>query len=219
MYSSIGEGARAEVSEQVAKAKESVQQGYTALKMRMDWSSRNVDVNPKDWDIVSTVRREVGDRSIFNTTLITASQSMQSGLAGVFRTAERHPLNPYKTLQRLRRSLCGARYAGAAGEHEYTRWQFRDLIEERRLISAAQPGQMRGPFKKHFTSQPLLKRTTSSSCLIRHNPLSAMVNLHYIASVDNSSRAQEYNYGPKSQISSGDFSSRIIRQRTDTARF
>ncbi|MGH9768120.1 MAG: mandelate racemase/muconate lactonizing enzyme family protein [Blastocatellia bacterium] len=63
LYSSIGGGARAEVKEQVTKAVESVKQGYTALKMRMDWSSRNVDVNPKkDWEIVSTVRKEVGDQ-------------------------------------------------------------------------------------------------------------------------------------------------------------
>jgi L-alanine-DL-glutamate epimerase-like enolase superfamily enzyme len=51
------------VKEQVAKAVESVEQGYTALKMRMDWSSRNVDVNPKkDWEIVSMVRKAVGDQ-------------------------------------------------------------------------------------------------------------------------------------------------------------
>lgn len=47
VYSSIGGGARAEVKEQVGKSVESVKQGYTALKMRMDWSSRNVDVNPE----------------------------------------------------------------------------------------------------------------------------------------------------------------------------
>ena len=40
MYSSIGGGAQATVAEQVRKAVNSVSQGFTALKMRMDWSSR-----------------------------------------------------------------------------------------------------------------------------------------------------------------------------------
>jgi len=204
MYSSIGEGARAEVSEQVAKAKESVQQGYTALKMRMDWSSRNVDVNPKkDWDIVSTVRREVGDKIDLQydanngfsvSTAIRVGRRFQDEL-NVIHYEEPIAQNDYSGYA----EVCAALdMPVAAGEHEYTRWQFRDLIE-RAKVDILQPDLVKCAGLSEALHIATLAQT-HNKFLVPHQTqptIGHVVNLHYIASVDNSSRAQEYNYGPE----------------------
>ena len=204
MYSSIGEGARAEVKEQVAKAKESVQQGYTALKMRMDWSSRNVDVNPKkDWDIVSTVRREVGDNIDLQydanngfsvSTAIRVGRRFQDEL-NVIHYEEPIAQNDYSGYA----EVCAALdMPVAAGEHEYTRWQFRDLIE-RAKVDILQPDLVKCAGLSEALHIATLAQT-HNKFLVPHQTqptIGHVVNLHYIASVDNSSRAQEYNYGPE----------------------
>jgi len=204
MYSSIGEGARAEVKEQVARAVTSVQQGYTALKMRMDWSSRSVDVNPKkDWDIVSSVRREVGDKIDLQydanngfsvSTAIRVGRRFQDEL-NVIHYEEPIAQNNYSGYA----EVCAALdMAVAAGEHEYTRWQFRDLIEIAK-VDILQPDLVKCAGLSEALHIATLAQT-HNKFLVPHQTqptIGHTVNLHYIASVDNSSRAQEYNYGPE----------------------
>ena len=156
MYSSIGGGAQATVAEQVRKAVDSVSQGFTALKMRMDWSSRSVDVNPaKDWEIVSTVRKEVGDKidlqydannGLSVSTAIRLGRRFQDEL-NVIHYEEPIAQHDYAGYA----EVCAALdMAVAAGEHEYTRWQFRDLIEKGQgRHSSAGPGEMCRSFRRH----------------------------------------------------------------------
>jgi len=86
----------------------------------------------------------------------------------------------------------------AAGEHEYTRWQFRDLIERAKVdilqpdlvkcaglseaIPIAHLAQTYGKFLVPHQTQPTIGNTA---------------NIHFVACFDNSSRAQEYNYSPQ----------------------
>ncbi len=204
LYSSIGGGARAEVKEQVGKAVESVKQGYTALKMRMDWSSRNVDVNPKkDWEIVSAVRKEVGDQvdlqydannGLSVSTAIRLGRRFQDEL-NVIHYEEPIAQHDYAGYA----EVCAALdMAVAAGEHEYTRWQFRDLIE-RAKVDIVQPdlvkcaGLSEGIRIAHLAE-------THAKFLVPHQTqptIGAVCNVHFAACFDNSSRAQEYNHDPE----------------------
>jgi L-alanine-DL-glutamate epimerase-like enolase superfamily enzyme len=204
LYSSIGGGARAEVRDQVAKAVTSVKNGYTALKMRMDWSSRETDVNPKkDWEIVSTVRKEVGDQidlqydannGLSVSTAIRLGRRFQDELNVIHyeEPIAQHDYNGYA-------EVCAALdMPVAAGEHEYTRWQFRDLIERAKVdilqpdlvkcaglsegVRIAHLAQTHGKFLVPHQTQP----TIGSTC-----------NIHFASCFDLSPRAQEYNYDPE----------------------
>jgi L-alanine-DL-glutamate epimerase-like enolase superfamily enzyme len=204
MYSSIGGGAQATVEDQVRKALDSVKRGFTALKMRMDWNSLNVDVNPrKDWEIVSTVRKEVGDKidlqydannGLSVSTAIRLGRRFQDEL-NVIHYEEPIAQHDYAGYA----EVCAALdMPVAAGEHEYTRWQFRDLIEKAKVdilqpdlvkcaglseaIPIAHLAQTYGKFLVPHQTQPTIGNTA---------------NIHFVACFDNSSRAQEYNYSPR----------------------
>jgi L-alanine-DL-glutamate epimerase-like enolase superfamily enzyme len=203
MYSSIGGGATAPVKDQVDKAIESVQSGFTALKMRMDWSSRRVDVDPrKDWEIVSTVRKEVGDKidlcydannGLSVSTAIRLGRRFQDELNVVHfeEPIAQHDYAGYA-------EVCAALdMPVAAGEHEYTRWQFRDLIQQAK-VDILQPdlvkccGLSEGIRIAHLAQ-------THGKMLVPHQTqptIGNTANLHFLACFDNSSRAQEYNYNP-----------------------
>jgi len=201
MYSSIGGGAQATVAEQVRKAVEGVSQGFTALKMRMDWSSRSVDVNPaKDWEIVSTVRKEVGDKidlqydannGLSVSTAIRLGRRFQDEL-NVIHYEEPIAQHDYAGYA----EVCAALdMAVAAGEHEYTRWQFRDLIEKAK-VDILQPdlvkcaGLSEGIRIAHLAQ-------THGKFLVPHQTqptIGGAANLHFLACFDHSLRAQEYNY-------------------------
>ena len=207
MYSSIGEGARNEVRTQVSRAVESVKEGYTALKMRMDWSSRSVDVNPKkDWEIVSTVRREVGDQidlqydannGLSVSTAIQLGRRFQDELKVIHyeEPIAQHDYAGYA-------EVCAALdMAVAAGEHEYTRWQFRDLIEKAK-VDILQPDLVKCAGLSEAMHIATLAHT-HNKFLVPHQTqptIGHTVNLHYAACVDNSSRAQEYNHGPEKAL-------------------
>ncbi len=204
MYSSIGGGAQATVAEQVRKAVDSVSQGFTAVKMRMDWSSRAVDVNPqKDWEIVSTVRKEVGDKidlqydannGLSVSTAIRLGRRFQDEL-NVIHYEEPIAQHDYAGYA----EVCAALdMAVAAGEHEYTRWQFRDLIEKAK-VDILQPdlvkcaGLSEGIRIAHLAQ-------TYGKFLVPHQTqptIGGAANLHFLACFDHSARAQEYNYSPK----------------------
>ncbi len=204
LYSSIGGGARASVSEQVAKAVESVKNGFTALKMRMDWSSRAVDVNPaKDWEIVSAVRKEVGDKielmydannGLSVSTAIRLGRRMQDelNLVHLEEPVAQHDYAGYA-------QVCAALDVPvAAGEHEYTRWQFRDLIEQAR-VDILQPDVVKCAGLSEAIRIAHLAQT-HGKILVPHQTqptIGHTANIDFIASFDISPRAQEYNYGPR----------------------
>jgi L-alanine-DL-glutamate epimerase-like enolase superfamily enzyme len=155
LYSSIGGGARAEVREQVNLAVQNVKQGYTALKMRMDWSSRNVDVNPKkDWEIVSTVRKEVGEQvdlqydannGLSVSTAIRLGRRFQDEL-NVIHYEEPIAQHDYAGYA----EICAALdMAVAAGEHEHALAVPRSDRAGEGGHPATGPGQMRRSFRRH----------------------------------------------------------------------
>ncbi|HEU4391864.1 MAG TPA: mandelate racemase/muconate lactonizing enzyme family protein [Blastocatellia bacterium] len=204
LYSSIGGGSQAKVQEQVAKAIESVHNGFTALKMRMDWSSRSVDVDPKkDWEIVSTTRKEVGDK-------IDLGYDANNGLSVSTAIRLGRRFQDELNVIHYEEPIAQTDYAGyvevcaaldmpvAAGEHEYTRWQFRDLIE-RAKVDILQPDLVKCCGLSEAIRIANLAQTYNK-ILVPHQTqptIGTMVNVHFLACFDNSSRAQEYNYSPK----------------------
>jgi L-alanine-DL-glutamate epimerase-like enolase superfamily enzyme len=204
MYSSIGGGAQAAVEEQLQKAVKSVENGFTALKMRMDWSSRSVDVNPqKDWEIVHTVRKEVGDKidlqydannGLSVSTAIRLGRRFQDEV-NVIHFEEPIAQHDYAGYA----EVCAALdMAVAAGEHEYTRWQFRDLIEKAK-VDILQPDLVKCAGLSEAIRIATLAHT-HGKFLVPHQTqptIGSTTNVHFVACFDNSSRAQEYNYSPQ----------------------
>jgi L-alanine-DL-glutamate epimerase-like enolase superfamily enzyme len=204
LYSSIGEGRQNTVAEQVRKAVDSVSQGFTALKMRMDWSSRAMDVDPgKDWEIVSTVRKEVGDKidlyydcnnGFSVSTAIRVGRRFQDEL-NVIHYEEPIAQHDYAGYA----EICAALdMAVAAGEHEYTLYQFRDLIE-RAKVDIVQPDLVKCAGLTEAVRIAHLAQA-HGKILVPHQTqptIGHTVNVHYLAAFDSSSRAQEYNYSPE----------------------
>ncbi len=204
MYSSIGGGSQSTVEEMVRKAVESVKRGFTALKLRMEWSSRNVDVNPeKDWEIVSTVRKAVGEKidlqydannGLSVSTAIKLGRRFQDQL-NVIHYEEPLAQHDYAGYS----EVCAALdMPVAAGEHEYTRWQFRDLIEKAK-VDILQPDLVKCAGLSEGIRIATLAHTYAKF-LVPHQTqptIGCTANIHYVACFDNSARAHEYNYSPQ----------------------
>lgn len=203
MYSSIGGGARAAVDEQLRKAVASAEQGYGAVKMRMDWSSQNVDVDPgKDWAIVSGVRKALGDKvdvyydannGLSVSTAIRLGRRFQDEL-NVRHYEEPIAQHDYEGYA----EVCAALdMPVAAGEHEYTRWQFRDLIQRAR-VDILQPDLVKCAGLSEAVAIAHLAEA-HGRVLVPHQTqptIGHAANLHFLAAFDRSSHAQEYNYAP-----------------------
>jgi L-alanine-DL-glutamate epimerase-like enolase superfamily enzyme len=88
--------------------------------------------------------------------------------------------------------------AVAAGEHEYTRWQFRDLIE-RAKVDILQPDLVKGAGLSEGIRIAHLAET-HAKFLVPHQTqptIGTICNMRSAARFDNSSRAQEYSHNPE----------------------
>jgi len=135
MYASIGGGARATATEMARRAEQAVKEGFTAVKIRMDYGPVPPDVNPrKDIEVLTTVRKAIGPDVELKYD-VNNGYSVQTAIR-VGRQIEGLGVVHYEE------PVAQTDYAGyakvvdavdvpvAAGEHEYTRWQFRDLIQQ-----------------------------------------------------------------------------------------
>ncbi|HEY8231047.1 MAG TPA: mandelate racemase/muconate lactonizing enzyme family protein [Vicinamibacteria bacterium] len=204
LYASIGNGAQNTVADQVKKAVDAASQGYTAVKMRMEWSSRAADVNPaKDWELVSTVRKELGDKldlyydannGLSVSTAIRLGRRFQDEL-NVIHYEEPVAQHDYAGYA----EICAALdMPVAAGEHEYTLWQFRDLIE-RAKVDIVQPDLVKCAGLTEAVRIAHLAQA-HGKILVPHQTQQTIghtINVHYLAAFDHSSRAQEYSWVPE----------------------
>ena len=204
LYASIGNGAQNSVADQVRKAHEAVSQGMTAVKMRMEWSSRASDVNPaKDWELVSTVRKELGDKldlyydannGFSVATAIRIGRRFQDEL-NVLHFEEPLAQHDYAGYA----EVCAALdMAVAAGEHEYTLWQFRDLIE-RAHVDVVQPDLVKAAGLSECVRIAHLAQA-HGKVLVPHQTQQTIghtASVHFLAAFDNSAHAQEYSWVPE----------------------
>ena len=204
LYASIGNGAQNPVADQVKKAVAAASQGYTAVKMRMEWSSRATDVNPaRDWELVSTVRKELGDKldlyydannGLSVATAIRLGRRFQDEL-NVLHYEEPIAQHDYAGYA----EVCAALdMAVAAGEHEYTLWQFRDLIE-RAKVDVVQPDLVKCAGLSEAVRIAHLAQA-HGKVLVPHQTQQTIghtANVHFLAAFDNSAHAQEYSWVPE----------------------
>ncbi|GAB5476103.1 MAG: galactonate dehydratase [Maribacter sp.] len=108
--------------------------GYTAIKVRMQIRQLNIDPDPDpSFETIKEVRRAVGDdmKIFFDANNgYTPHRAIEVGKKlrehyNIATVEEPVSMNNYHALSEVSEALD---FPITAGEHEYTRWQFRDLI-------------------------------------------------------------------------------------------
>jgi L-alanine-DL-glutamate epimerase-like enolase superfamily enzyme len=134
MYASVGSGDADDETVLMSLVERCVERGFRSLKLRMHWGDHRRDVNPsRDLQRFCSVRKRVGDdaRLSFDAnngysvpTAIAQGRALER--MGAYHFEEPVARYDYRGLAAVADALD---IPVAAGEQEYTRWQFRDLIE------------------------------------------------------------------------------------------
>jgi len=136
MYKSIGGGGGMTPAQMLAEVEKAHDQGFKAVKIRMDWRYQQ-DVDPaKDLEMFRLCREFLPA----STPLSFDANNGYSVSTAIRQGRKLEELGSYH----FEEPVSPTNYAGiravadaldvpvSAGEHEYTRWQFRDLILEAR---------------------------------------------------------------------------------------
>src|SRR5262245_2241083 len=132
MYKSIGGGGAMAPAEMLAQVEQAWAQGFRAFKIRMDWHYQP-DVDPaKDLDMFRRCRELLPpeiplsfDANNGYTVATAIRQGRQLEALGAAHFEEPVAPTNYEGIRAVADALD---VPVSAGEHEYTRWQFRDLI-------------------------------------------------------------------------------------------
>jgi len=197
MYCSIGGGATMSPLDMARRVERALADGFTAIKIRMDWGYHQ-DVDPaKDWAMFQECKRVTGDDiplSFDANCGYSASTAIQQGRRfeslGIAHFEE--PCAPYDY-------AATARVADAldvpvsSGEHEYTRWQFRDLILQGN-VDIIQPDVVKCGGISEMKRIAVLGETFNRKFLPHQTqPTVGMAaNLHVIASLRDATLPQEF---------------------------
>jgi L-alanine-DL-glutamate epimerase-like enolase superfamily enzyme len=207
VYASIGGGAEATPAEMARRAARAVEAGITMVKIRMDWGARRTDANPAhDWAVLSEVRKAIGDKIELGfdanngfsvPTAIRLGRRFQDEL-GLMHYEEPVAQYDYPGIAQV---VAALDVPVAAGEHEYTRWQFRDLITQAN-VDIVQPDLVKCAGISEGLRIAALA-STYNRILIPHQTQPAIgtaANLHFTACFARDDRAQEYDINSKRQI-------------------
>lgn len=198
MYASIGGGGDMTPSQMVKRVESYLDKGFKAIKIRMDWGVSRQDANPaKDLEMFRQVKAITGNNiplSFDANNGYSVSTAIQQGRKfeemGIYHFEEPVAQYDYAGIAEVAKSLD---VPVSAGEHEYNRWQFRDLIEQAK-VDIIQPdvvkcggisemykiGILGSVYNKHFVphqTQPTI---------------GTAANLHVCAAISNAIRPQEY---------------------------
>lgn len=207
VYASIGGGAESTPAEMARRAARAVEAGHTMVKIRMDWNTRRTDVNPShDWAVLSEVRKAIGDKIELGfdanngfsvSTAIRLGRRFQDEL-GLVHYEEPVAQYDYAGLAQV---VAALDVPVAAGEQEYTRWQFRDLITQAN-VDILQPDLVKCAGITEGVRIAALA-STYNRVLVPHQTQPAVgtaANLHYTACFAREERAQEYDINSKRAI-------------------
>lgn len=192
--------------EMARRAGEAVARGFTAVKIRMQFRQMRLDPTPDPSpEYAREVRAAIGDRTELLWDVnngYTTQRAIDMGRRlhqefGIVHYEE--PVSPHNYAA-LAQVADAVDVPVAAGEHEYTRWQFRDLItqgrvdivnpdvvkccgltEARRIAAIAQAHDL-----------PVVVHNTQPS-------IGTAATLHYIASLPNGTLPQEWT-GPRPNL-------------------
>ena len=207
MYASIGDGAESTPQEMAGRAAKAVEEGHTMVKMRMDWTARRTDVNPAhDWAVLSETRKAIGDKVELGfdpnngfsvPTAIRLGRRAQDEL-GLIHYEEPVAQYDYRGIAQV---VAALDVAVAAGEQEYTRWQFRDLISQAN-VDIVQPDLVKCAGITEGVRIAALA-SAHNRILVPHQTqpsIGTAANLHFTASFAREERAQEYDINSKRAI-------------------
>jgi L-alanine-DL-glutamate epimerase-like enolase superfamily enzyme len=137
VYASIGGASRQTPAQMARRAEAAVKRGFTAVKIRQDYGPVPPDVNPaKDLAVLREVRKTIGpdvelkydvNNGYSVPTAIRIGREIGDPKLNVIHYEEPVAQTDYAGYAKV---VDAVPVPVAAGEHEYTRWQFRDLIQQ-----------------------------------------------------------------------------------------
>lgn len=198
MYKSIGGGMNVTPGEMAARVEQALREGFRAIKIRMDWGPARQDVDPaKDFAMFRACKQLTGDDvplSFDPNNGYSVSTAIRQGRRfeelGIYHYEEPVAQYDYAGIAQVADALD---VPVAAGEHEYTRWQFRDLIEQAK-VDIIQPDIVKSGGITE-TRRIAVLGDTYNKPFVPHQTqptIGAAANLHLIASLVNANRPQEF---------------------------
>jgi L-alanine-DL-glutamate epimerase-like enolase superfamily enzyme len=198
MYASIGGGGDMTPEQMAAKVEQALEKGFRAIKIRMDWGAARRDVDPeKDWRMFQLCKKLTGDEVPLSfdpnngySVPTAIQQGRQFESLGIWHYEEPVAQYDYAGIAQVADALD---VPVSAGEHEYTRWQFRDLIEQAR-VDILQPDVVKCAGITEMKKIAVLAETYNKD-LVPHQTqptIGTAANLHVIAALQGCERPQEY---------------------------
>jgi len=199
LYWSVGAGSGRTVDQMVERVEEGLAQGFRAFKIRMDWGPIHLDTDlVKDSAMAKACRAAVGPATWLG---FDANNGYSVGAAiRQGRTFEElglahfeEPL-PYHDLTGLRQVVDALDIPVSTGEHEATRWRFRDLLQianpdilQPDILESGGPGEMRRISElANAAGKPLMPHSPAAGILM-------LASLHVYATLPDGTRPHEYS--------------------------
>ena len=198
MYASIGGGASATPAEMVKRVEAHLDKGFKAIKIRMDWGVARQDVDPaKDLEMFRQVKAITGDDiplSFDANNGYSISTAIQQGRKfeelGIYHFEEPVAQYNYEGMATVADALD---VPISAGEHEYTRWQFRDLIQQAK-VDIIQPDVVKCAGISEMYKIAVLGSTYNKHFVPHQTQptIGTAANLHVNTALQSATRPQEY---------------------------
>lgn len=182
----------------VQRVEHYLKQGITAFEIRMDWGADRQDVDlDKDWEMFRRVRELVGEDvplSFDGNNGYSVPGAMAQGRRfeslGIYHFEEPVAQFDYAGLAQVADALD---VPVSAGEHEYARWQFRDLITQA-WVDIIQPDVVKSGGLAE-TKKIAALAEIYDKLFVPHQTqptIGTAANLHLIAALQWADRPQEY---------------------------
>jgi len=201
MYASIGGGGIMSASDMAQRVEGFLEQGFKAIKIRMDLGGlalSSCDIDPKkDYEMFKAVKELTGDDiplSFDANNGYSVSTAIAQGRKfeelGIYHYEEPVAQYDYKGIAEVARALD---VPVSAGEHEYTRWQFRDLIEQAE-VDIIQPDVVKCGGISEISKIAVLGSVYNKHFVPHQTQptVGTAATLHVCASLANVTRPQEY---------------------------
>lgn len=198
MYASIGGGADMSVSDMVKRVENALNVGFKAIKIRMDWGAMRQDVDvKKDYEMLKAVKQITGDDIPLSfdanngySVSTAISQGRKFEELGIYHFEEPIAQYDYMGMAQVANALD---VPISAGEHEYTRWQFRDLIEQAK-VDIIQPDVVKCGGISEMQKIAVLG-SVYNKVFVPHQTqptIGTAANLHICSAIATANRPQEY---------------------------
>lgn len=198
MYASIGGGGSMTPGDMVKRVESYLGRGFKAIKIRMDWGVARQDADPaKDLEMFRQVKALTGEDiplSFDANNGYSVSTAIQQGRKfeelGIYHFEEPVAQYDYAGIAEVAEALD---VPVSAGEHEYTRWQFRDLIQQAK-VDIIQPDVVKcGGISEMYKIAVL--GSVYNKHFVPHQTqptIGTAANLHVCAALASATRPQEY---------------------------